>query len=183
MALGAVLVLAALIGGFVLLTGGDDEDDGGGGSATEASELTERLTERELGISAFYPEDWKRTERNGIVTLESKDRCAAVSLSSPVPANLTSSLLNDSVASARRSFGKKAIFGREDRPAPVGDRPTQAAVAAVPGKGGTPVAVRLVASRGEQLGHLVQQVIRNPEACTRSGAQARAVVESIVYTR
>jgi hypothetical protein len=183
MALGAVLVLAALIGGFVLLVGDDDDDDGSARSAAERSGLTERVTKRDAGLSVFYPEDWRRTERSGIINLQSPNRCAAVALSAPVPADLSDELVRDSAAGIRRSFRGRAVVGTGRQRAPIGGAPTQLAVAVIRVPGEPGVVIRLAVSRGRELAHMVQQVIRDPERCTEGAEQARAIIDSIQYTR
>ena len=182
MALGAVLVLAALIGGFVLLVGDDDDDDGSAASIAERSGLTERVTKRDAGVSVFYPQDWRRTEREGIINLQSPNRCAAVALSAPAPADLSNRLLRDSAEGIRRSV-PGAIVGTGRQSAPIGGGPTQIAVAIVRAKGEPGVVIRLAVSRGRELAHLVQQVVRDPERCAEGAAQARAIIDSIEYTR
>jgi hypothetical protein len=183
MALGAVLVLAALIGGFVLLVGGDDDDDGDSAeSIAERSGLTERVTKRDAGLSVFYPEDWRRTEREGIINLQSPDRCAAVALSAPVPADLSGRLLRDSAAGIRRSFSG-AVVGTGRQRTPIGGAPTRIAVGVIRQRGLPGTVVRVAVSRGRELAHLVQQVVRDPERCTEGAEQARAIIDSIQYTR
>ena len=182
MALGAVLVLAALIGGFVLLAGDDDDDEGTAESAAERSGLTERVTKRDAGLSVFYPEGWRRAEREGIITLESPDRCAAVALSAPVSAQLTNRLFTDSVAALRRSFRDAVVRTRRRAPA-IGGAPTSLAIGAVRPEGGRGVVLRLAVSRGQELAHVVQQVVRNPEGCGDNSRLAGAIVDSIEYTR
>jgi hypothetical protein len=182
MALGAVLVLAALIGGFVLFVGGDDDDDNSAESIAERSGLTERVTKRDAGLSVFYPEDWRRTEREGIINLQSPDRCAAVALSAPVPTELSARLLRDSAAGIRRSFSG-AVVGTGRQRTPIGGAPTQIAVGVIRERGVPGTVVRLAVSRGRELAHLVQQVIRDPERCTEGAEQARAIIDSIQYTR
>jgi len=175
-----VLVLGALIGGFVLLTSGDDEDGVGDRSAVDRSGLTERLTKRDAGLSLFYPTGWRRSAGEGIINLESPDRCVAMALSSPVDASLWNRLFADSVAGLRDTRG--AQIGRTQDPVVVGSAPTRTAIAALRSKKGTPVTVRLSVSRGRRLAHILQVVTRAP-TCEESATQSRAIIESIEYTR
>jgi len=85
------------------------------------------------------------------------------------------------VAGVQESFNKLILRNEPDLE--VGGVGSEAVIGAVRAKDGHSVAVRLIVSRGKDLAHLVQMVIRDPGICEEPAADARAIVDSIIYTR
>ena len=150
--------------------------------AEELSErtLTESLEKEDAGLRAAYPEGWRRSESSGIITLESPDRCIAISLSSPATAAQADQLLRDSIKGVQASFKRAEIRRSQQRT--VGGRPTSGALIAVRNKQGKPVIVELAVSKGKQLAHLTQLALRSPP-CEAAAPQMDLIIESIEYSR
>jgi hypothetical protein len=180
MALGAVLVLAAVIGGIVVLSGGGDDDSGSATSEADSSQLTQRLTKQDSGLSGFYPQDWRRTEKRGITNLVSPDSCIAISLSAPATAAQSGALLNDSIAALRRSF-KQTEVRRQPGAARIGGLPTRGALVAVSRQGRTAL-VELSVGRGKRFAYLTEVVLREPP-CEGSIGLGRQIIGSLQFTR
>ena len=90
-------------------------------------------------------------------------------------------LHSDTLSRLRRSY-PQAQVSRQKGSRPIGGAPTRSALVAVRAEGGGAVLIRTAVSRGPQLAHLTQMVIRDLE-CVRTIAEGQAIVESIEFTR
>lgn len=183
-------MIAAVIGGLVLLA--DDEE----GSepiepaverspeevAAELAErtLTESLEKEDAGVKAAYPEGWRRSEESGIVSLESPDRCTVISLSAPAAAAEAKQLREDAIAALRQSFKKVEV--RRNKPGALGGLPTTGALLAVRNEQGNNVLIDIAVSRGKDLAHLTQVVLRAPP-CEAATPQRALIVDSLEFSR
>lgn len=176
---------------MVLLTNDDDgsEPDEPAAGLTPSPEeideladrtLTESIEKEEAGLKVSYPEGWKRSERSGIVTLESPDQCTAISFATPVAAAQAKRLREDSIAALRRTF--KKIELRRGTAQEVGGAPTTGAAIAVRNKQGNPILIRLAVSRAKEFAHLTQVVLRAPP-CENSDTQTALILGSVEFTR
>jgi hypothetical protein len=185
--LGLILIVAAVIGGLVLLAG-DDSNEPAAGDEPSAEEqvqelidrtLTESFEKEETGLAVRYPEEWKLSEGRGLVTLESPSRCVAISLSAPGAASESGPLLEDSIASIRRSFGGAEVRRNKGS---VGGLPAMGALVGVANKQGNPVVIRLNVARGKRFSYLSQVVLRVPP-CQADAAQATLILDTIEYSK
>ena len=128
-----------------------------------------------------YPAGWKRSERDGIYNLESPDRCVVIALSAPAAASTAGRLFDDTIAGLRRNFGKLRTRP-PTREADIGNAPTETRLIAVRTKAGQSVVIQVSVSKGQELAHVAQVVIRDP-GCAASIQQSGVVVGSIEYRR
>jgi hypothetical protein len=183
-AVGLVVLAAAAVGGIVLVLAGDDEGDGaaaGTSSAVASVDLPETLERKADGLTVGYPEGWRVSrQRGGGDVLASEDKCTAISLSAPVPADGAGALLRESVDVLRQSFAK--VEARTIEQPPIGGVPTEAVLVAVRNKQGNPVVIRVAVSRGEKLAHMTQVILRAPP-CEDDAEDTEAILASIKYSR
>jgi hypothetical protein len=181
--IGVAVLGVALIGAAVLLaTGGNDTDEAESDPATTATaELTQTLTKADAGLEARYPAGWTRSERRGIINLESPDHCAVVALSAPVPASQGGRLMEDLVGQLRRSAAK-ATVRREPSPVQIDGKPTESSIVALKTKQGAAAVVRISVTRGPELSHVAEVVIRGAQ-CEQSALAAGTILQSIDYER
>jgi hypothetical protein len=181
-----VLVAAALIGGLVLLvTGGGGGDSASDDTAKQASNLQDRflkhtVVEADKGISVRRPANWKDSKRGGVVTLQSRDRCLAMTLSAPQNAGQAKGLRTDSIAVLKRSFGNARVLPAPD--SPVGGIPTTSGALSFTDQKGNPIRVLLSVGTGRKYAYLTEIVIRDPR-CQGDLQLGQVVLSSIQYTK
>lgn len=188
-AIGAVVLLAALIGGGVLLLTGDDsgsdsdEPDPAEQAQLQAEALQRLLPEttevKEAGIEIPHPKDWKVQKRGALVNLESPDRCIALSISAPVEADLAGRLMRDSIKGLEASFGKTKVEPQTARQ--LDGLPTQGALVEVKTEGAT-VVVRQTVSKGTKFAYLTQTVFRAPP-CADTAPVADQIVANTQFDK
>jgi hypothetical protein len=181
--------VAALAAGIRLAT--DDDEPSGGGDVTQSAadadpqaladeRLTEQVRDRGEGISARIPESWKQSSEQGLISLESGDRCVAISLAAPVGKSSAGSLLDDTVAELRGEFEGAQVqrLGAQR----IGGLPGETVVLQVKPAKGDQVRVLITVGRGKQQAYLTQVVLRDP-ACGDALVDSQLVVNSIEYTK
>jgi hypothetical protein len=184
-AIGAVLVAAALIGGLVLLVAGGGGDSGSDTPHQVSQQLQDRflkhtVVQTDKGISVRRPANWSDAKSHGVVSLQSHDRCLAMTLSAPVPAGRAKGLRSDSIGILRRSY-KSAKVG----PAPdsdVGGIPTTSDTVALTDQKGNPIRILLSVGTGDKYAYLTEVVIRDPR-CQGDLQLGQVVLSSIQYTK
>ena len=142
--------------------------------------MSEEVRDRRSGISAGYPKDWKQAQRQGLITLESGDRCVSVSLAAPESSDRAEPLLDDTIAAVSREFPGAQVERRADQR--VGGLSGPGAVLDVQGAEGTPVRVLITVGVGEEFAYLTQVVLRNP-SCDDALLDSQLVVNSIRYSK
>ena len=182
---GVVLVAAALIGGLVLLVAGGGGDDSSSGSAKQTSQLQDRFLKHTVvvadkGISVRRPANWKDSKQHGVVSLQSHDRCLAMTLSAPQGADQSKGLRSDSIAVLKRSFGNAKVLPAPD--APVGGIPTTSDALGFTDQKGNPIRVLLSVGRGHKYSYLTEVVVRDPR-CQGDLQLGQVVLSSIQYTK
>ena len=111
--------MIAVIGGLVLLlTRGDDNNDSGTATSALTAQLQDKFLNQTVvdvdkGISVRRPGNWSHTNSHGVITLKSRDRCLAMTLSAPRPAGQAKRLRSDSAVLFKRSYKNAQV-----RPAP-----------------------------------------------------------------
>jgi hypothetical protein len=187
MFVGVLLVIFALIGGLVLLVVGGDGDDesGGGANSAQAKKLQEEVLQRtvvnpDLGILVREPESWEHSKRRGAITLSSPDRCVAMTLSAPTPADDANKLFDDAVSFLRSSSNNAKIA-----PGDVGDIggiPTKSSAVAYRNDQGELIQIIAAVGTGEEHAYLTEVVFGNP-TCQAAVQRAQVVLLSIQYTK
>jgi hypothetical protein len=184
-AIGAVLVAAALIGGLVLLFAGGGDDSASTKSSPHVSRLQDRFLKHTVvqankGISVRRPGNWSDSKDAGAITLRSHDRCLAMTLAAPQDAGKAKGLRDDSIAVLRHSFGSAKV-----NPAPnaqIGDIPTKSVALSFADPKGGPTRVLLGVGTGDKYAYLTEVVVRDP-SCQGDLQLAQVVLSSIQYTK
>jgi hypothetical protein len=180
------VALAAAGAGVLLATDDDDQDSPSSSTASVDPQaladerLAEKVGNADDGISASIPKAWTHSERSGLITLESADRCVSVSLSAPSGATGAAGLLDDAVSSVRRSF--KQVQVQRGGGQRVGGLDGEAAVLQVKTPQGDPVRVLITAGKGEHHVYLTQVVLRDPN-CGQALLDSQLVVNSIEFSK
>jgi hypothetical protein len=185
--IGVLLVALALIGGLVLLvSGGDDESDASGTTTSPGTArlqdrfLTQQVLEADTGISVRRPGNWSDTKRNGVIGLQSRDDCLAMTLSAPQPAGQARKLRLDSEALFRSSYK-----GAEVRSAPnadVGGIPTTSETLSFKDRKDNPIKVLFSVGTGRRHAYLTEVVVRDP-SCQGDLSLAQLVLGTIRYSK
>jgi hypothetical protein len=183
-AVGVILVAAALIGGLVLLVvgGGDDSPEK---SSRQVSELQDKflkhtVVQADKGISVRRPGNWSDSKNGGAITLQSHDRCLAMTLSAPADADKAKGLGDDSIALLRRSFGNAKLRPAPD--SPVGGIPTRSDAVSFTDRKGNPIQVLLSVGTGDKYAYLTEIVVRDP-SCQGDLQLGQVVLSSVQYTK
>jgi hypothetical protein len=184
-AVGVVLVGAALVGGLVLLVVGGGDDGSGSKTSHQTSQLQDKFLQHTVvvpdkGISVRRPDNWKDSKNGGAVALQSRDRCLAMTLSAPQDADKAKGLRDDSIALFKRSFKNAKVRPAPD--SPVGGIPTTSDALSVTDQKGNPIQVLLSVGTGERFAYLTEIVVRNPY-CQGDLQLAQVVLSSIQYTK
>jgi hypothetical protein len=186
-AIGVVLVAAALFGGILLLILGSDSDNGDGGNESAVPKQTRDLQDKflrhtvvdvEKGISVRRPGNWKDNKDNHVITLTSHDTCVSMTLAAPQGADDANHLHDQSLGLFKRSFDAKV------HPAPdaqIGGIPTKSDRVTFSAKGHQ-IRVLLSVGKGSKNAYLTEVVVRNP-ACQGALALAQLVLTSVQYTK
>jgi hypothetical protein len=182
-AVGIVLVGAALIGGIVLLaTGGDG--DSGTVSSKRVTDLQDRLLKKTVviprdGISVRRPADWKDSKNHGVVTLFSPSRCVSVALSAAAEAKQGKSLLGDSLGALRQTY--KNVKVAPGGGGEIGGIPTTSKTIQLTDEKGNRRTVLLSVGTGKRNAYATQVVLGNP-SCQAELGVAQVILTSIEYT-
>ncbi|HKH42934.1 MAG TPA: hypothetical protein VKA41_13895 [Solirubrobacterales bacterium] len=187
-AVGALLVAIALIGGLVLLvTGGDDDSgsDSGSKPAPDISQLQNQFLDRTVvdadrGISIRRPASWKVTKEHGVTNVQSKDRCLVMQLSAPVPAGRADELRRDGITVLRDQF-KNAKVQPGSR-SQIGGVPTRSDAITFQDQKGNNLRVLLSVGTGKRNAYLTQVVIRDP-ACQGDLQLAQLMLGTAEFTK
>jgi len=184
-AIGAVLVGAALIGALVLLFAGGGDDSGSKKSSPHASQLQDRflkhtVVQADKGISVRRPGNWSDSKHAGAITLRSHDRCLAMTLAAPQSASQAKGLREDSIAVLRHSFGTAKVNTATG--GQIGGIPTKSDALSFTDPKGSPTRVLLGVGTGDKYAYLTEVVVRDP-SCQGDLQLAQVVLSSIQYTK
>ncbi len=185
-AVGVVLIAAALIGGLVLIfAGGDGGDHSAVNTAKQASNLQDKFLKHTVvvaakGISVRRPANWKDSKHGGVIALQSHDRCLAMTLSAPQGKGQAKSLRTNSLAVLKRSFGNAKVLSAPD--SPVGGIPTTTDALSLKDQKGNPIRVLLSVGTGKKYAYLTEIVVRDPR-CQGDLQLGQVVLSSIQYTK
>ena len=175
-----------MIGGLVLLlTGGDDNDDSGTAISAQTVQLQDKFLNQTVvdvdkGISVRRPVDWSHTKSDGLITLKSRDRCLAMTLSAPKPAGQAKRLQSDSAALFKRSYKNAQV--RSAPGASVGGIPTTSDTIGFTDQKSNPIRVLLSVGTGQKYAYLTEIVVENPR-CQGDLQLAQVALSSIQYTK
>jgi hypothetical protein len=181
---GVLLVVAALIGGLVLLVVGGD-DDSGSDPSPQAADLQNKFLQHTVvvpdkGISVRRPANWKDSKDGGTISLQSHDRCLAMTLAAPQGADRAKGLREDSIALFKRSFDNAKLRPAPD--SPVGGIPTTSDALSLTDQKGNPIQVLLSVGTGDKYAYLTEIVVREP-TCQGDLQLAQVVLSSVQYTK
>lgn len=185
-AIGALLVAIALIGGLILLlTGGGDDSGSGGKPVVSLAQLQDRFLKHTVadaskGISVRRPGDWTDSKRADAITLQSHDRCLSMTLSAPTAAGRANRLHQDSLALFRRSY--RGVRVSTAPASQLGGIPTTSNAIKFTDDKGNPLTVLLSVGTGRQHAYLTEVVVGNP-SCQGALQRARLVLSSVEYTK
>jgi hypothetical protein len=183
-AIGVVLMVFAVIGGLVLLVGGDD-----GGSSSKTSHQVAQIQDKFLkhtvvqpdkGISVRKPANWSAHKSGGAVSLQSHDRCLAMTFSAPQDADKAKSLRSDSISVLEQSFGNAKLRAAPD--SPIGGIPTTSDALRFTDQKGNPIQILLSVGTGKKNAYLTEIVVRDPR-CQGDLQLAQVVLSSVQYTK
>jgi hypothetical protein len=179
-----VLVALALIGGLVLIFTGDD-DSGSTSSTPQAAELQDTflkhtVVEQDKGITVRRPANWSDDKNHGVITLQSHDRCLAMTLAAPEDADKANGLREDSLALLKRSFGNAKVGPAPD--SPVGGIPTTSDALSFTDEKGRQIKVLLSVGKGDKYAYLTEIVVRDSR-CQGDLQLAQVVLSSIQYSK
>ena len=127
-----------------------------------------------------HPPDWRRSKGDGVLALESPDRCTVISLAAPADKSQAKGLREDTIAALQASFKQSEV--RRARRQTLGGRPTTGAIVAVRNKQGHPVVVRVAVSEGAELAHVTEVVLRAPP-CEAAAPVTAQILGSIEFRR
>jgi hypothetical protein len=183
-AIGALLIGAALIGAIVLLIVGGGGDSGSK-TSTQISELQNRFLQHTIvvpdkGISVRRPADWTDSQRSGVISVQSHDRCLAMTLSAPAPAGQSNSLRSNSVRLLRRSY-KGATVGTAPS-SQVGGIPTVSNTISFTDPKGNDIKTLVSVGSGSKYTYLTEIVVRS-QSCQGDLSLAQLVLSSVQYTK
>jgi hypothetical protein len=186
-AIGAVLVAIAVIGGLILLiAGGDDSGTESGTRPTaEISLLQNRFLDRTVvdsdkGISIRRPASWKVNKEHGVTNIQSKDRCLAMQLSAPVAAGRAKALQNDGITVLRGQFKRAKV--RPGTAARVGGVPTRSNTITVTDPKGNAIQVLLSVGTGRKNAYLTEVVVRDA-SCQGDLQLAQLMLSTAAFTK
>ncbi len=185
-AVGVVLVAIALIGGLILLiTGGDDGKGSGSKPAADLSQLQNRFLDHTVvnpdkGISVRRPASWEVTKKAGVINVESKDSCAVMQLSAPVPAGRAKALRQDGVNVLRSQFKNARVQPAAN--SPIGGVPTRSDTITFKDPKGNNVRVLLSVGTGKRNAYLTEVVVRDP-SCQGDLQMAQLMLSSAEFTK
>jgi hypothetical protein len=108
MALGVVLVIAAVIGGLVLLGRGDDDDEAG-------PEPIQSLNDARAGISLQWPGDWANLEKGGRFVFRSPDGMVVLTISAPAAASDAARVRKGIIAATTEVYRNPMVGPGRDR--------------------------------------------------------------------
>ncbi|MFL5907095.1 MAG: hypothetical protein ACJ75Z_05815 [Solirubrobacterales bacterium] len=163
-AIGIVLVGLALIGAIVLLIAGGDDNDNNASQGGVPPELQDKLLQRTVvipdkGISVRRPANWTSTKQNDVINIQSHDRCLAMNISAPVPANKANALRQDGVKVLKSEY-KKVVVRAAQGPQ-VGGIPTTTNAITVTDSKGHQISVLLNVGKGTKYAYLSEVVVRD----------------------
>ena len=184
-AVGVVLVAIALIGGLILLiTGGDDGDGSGSKPTANLSQLQNRFLDNTVvnpdkGISVRRPASWDITKKAGVINIQSKDNCAVMQLSAPVPAGRAEALRHDGINVLRSQFKNARVQPAAN--SPIGGVPTRSETITFKDPKGNNVRVLLSVGTGKRNAYLTEVVVRDP-SCQGDLQMAQLMLSSAEFT-
>jgi hypothetical protein len=164
---------------------GNDDDSGTKASQPATPQLQEKflkhtVVQADRGISVRHPANWSDSKSNGVVTLQSHDRCLAMTLSAPVPAGQAKGLRSDSIALLKRSYRRVRVGAAPD--SEVGGIPTNSDTVSFSDQKGNPIRVLLSVGTGKKYAYLTEIVVRDP-SCRGDLQLGQVVLSSIAYTK
>jgi hypothetical protein len=163
----------------VLVFTGDDDDESNGSGAETAGLYPNLASAEGVGITARYPDGWKKKESRDMVSLQSEDGCIAMTLAAPAEASAAGQVKRDSIAALSRSLGK-AKFA-EAPPQTFGGLPTTGVIAEVQDPRGRAALVRLSVSRGKELAYVTQVILRSVDC--PDAEQAAGIVQQVEFRK
>jgi hypothetical protein len=184
-AVGVVLVAIALIGGLILLiTGGDDGNGSASEPTTNLSQLQNQFLDNTVvnpdkGISVRRPASWDVTKKAGVINIQSKDSCAVMQLSAPVPAGRAKALRHDGINVLRSQFKNARV--QPAASSPIGGVPTRSDTITFKDPKGNNVRVLLSVGTGKRNAYLTEVVVRDP-SCQGDLQMAQLMLSSAEFT-
>jgi hypothetical protein len=185
-AVGVVLVAIALIGGLILLITGGDAGNGSGPKPTaDLSQLQNRFLDQTVvnpdkGISVRRPASWEVTKKAGVINIQSKDNCAVMQLSAPVPAGRAKALRQDGINVLRSQFRNARVQPAAN--SPIGGVPTRSDTITFKDPKGNNVRVLLSVGTGKRNAYLTEVVVRDP-SCQGDLQMAQLMLSSAEFTK
>lgn len=153
----AVVALVVAIPATLLIRGG--EDDGGTPERVERAAQTTppvpRKVDRKLDVAMQLPRGWRSKRRDGVLTLRSKRRDAAVVISAPGPAKSAGEIYEQAVDAVRAQYRKAKVL--DESTGRLGGRQARTTALAVarPDDGGR-MGVLVAVARGKKRAYLVE---------------------------
>jgi hypothetical protein len=115
-----------------------------------------------------------------VISLQSHDRCLAMTLSGPVPAGQAKGLRSDSVSLLRHSYKNAKVASAPS--SQVGGIPTTSNTVSFTDPKGNPIKVLLSVGTGVKNAYLTEVVVRDP-SCQGDLGLAQVVLSSIQFTK
>jgi len=167
------------------LIAGGGGDSSANNSSPQLAQLQDKFLKHTVvnpdkGILVRRPGDWTDARRNGVITLQSRDRCLAMTLSAPVPAGQSKGLRADSIELLRRSYENAKVGAAPD--SQIGGIPTASDTVSFTDQKGNPIRVLLSVGTGERNAYLTEVVVRDP-SCQGDLNLGQVVLSSVQYSK
>jgi hypothetical protein len=184
-AIGTVLVAAAVIGGIVLLLVGSGDDNGSSGpSRDQVKNLQNELLDKTVvnptaGISVRRPSSWSDSKRGNAIVLSSEDRCVSMTLAAPTAANQWRKLAQGAIDSLKTQ--ENVTFSKAGNSS-LGGIPTTSFRASLTTAKGAGVRTVISVGKGKKYAYLTETALGNPK-CRQDLAAAQVILTSVEYTK
>jgi hypothetical protein len=184
-ALGVLLICAAIVGGVLLLVVGGADDGESRSVSPQVEKLQDELLDKavvdpEVGISVRRPDSWTDAHGRGVITLRSRSRCVSMTLAAPAEARDAKKLIGDSMSTLRATYRAGQFHRRAS--SSVGGIPTSSFTASLRNERGKEVRVLLSVGTGAKYAYVTDIVLGNPR-CRQDLATAQVILTSIKYTK
>ena len=125
------------------------------------------------------PGDWIDTKRNGVVTIQSHDKCVVMSLSAPTSKDNATTIRKQGVSYYQDNY--KNVKVRSAKEFDIGGVPTTTNAITVHEKGNA-ISVLLNVGKGKKNAYVTQVVARSPQ-CQGDLQLATLMLHTIQYTK
>jgi hypothetical protein len=134
----------------------------------------------DAGISVRRPGDWTDTTRNGVITIQSHDKCLVMSLSAPTSVDNAITIRKQGISYFKGQY--KNVKVRSAKEFDIGGVPTTTNAITVTDQNGRQISVLLNVGKGKKNAYVTQVVVREPQ-CAGDLQLATLMLHTIQYTK